>query len=548
MIETFHAALDAFLQPILIVMLLGTGVFLTLRLGFIQFRRFGHGIAVARGKYDDPDNPGDVSHFQALTTALSATVGIGNIAGVAIALHFGGPGAIFWMWVTAVLGMATKFTEVTLAQKYRKIETGGDALLGSVSGGPMYYIERGLGKQWKPLAMFVAFALMMVAFLNGNAIQANTIADLMNSNFGVPMWMTGLVTAGLVGVVILGGIERIGKVTGIIAPIMAGIYVFGGLAVLAIHSSEVWSSFMLIFTEAFNPTAGVAGTGVGVFIQTMLWGIRRGLFSNEAGQGSAPIAHSAAKTDEPVSEGVVALLEPFIDTIVICTITALVILTTGVWKQTTPTALILSSGDMTYVQQTPERFVPASVDATTQILVENGQVNSSDESPILLAWHDVAVTQLYTDEQLQQAFSGTIIPSQDVAKDKNGTTYNTLYGQAVETGAPLTQWAYTSALGDTGTYIVLLCVFLFAVSTAISWSYYGDRCVIYLFGTKAILPYKVLYVLWHFVGSVTALSTIWSWGDTALAFVTIPNVLALLLLSGVVAKMTHDYFEKLEER
>ncbi len=279
------------------------------------------------GKYDDPDDPGDVSHFQALTTALSATVGIGNIAGVAIAIHFGGPGAIFWMWVTAMFGMATKYTEVTLAQQYREISPGSDGSKGTISGGPMYYIEKGLGKKWKPMAAFVAFGIMLTAFLSGNAIQANSIADLFNSEFNIPMWMSGLGTAAFVGLVILGGIQRIGKVTSVIAPIMALLYVVGGITVLVINADMVWPAFRSIFVEAFNPSAGIAGTGAGLFIQTLLWGVRRGLFSNEAGQGSAPIAHSAAKTKDPSSEGVVALLEPFIDTIIICTFTSLIILT-----------------------------------------------------------------------------------------------------------------------------------------------------------------------------------------------------------------------------
>ena len=203
-IEAVKGAIDAVLEYPLLIMLLGTGLFLTIRLGFIQFRKLGHGIAVVRGKYDDPNDPGDVSHFQALTTALSATVGIGNIAGVAIAIHWGGPGAVFWMWITALLGMATKYSEVTLAQRFREVENTDSQMVGTVSGGPMYYIERGLGKKWKPLAVFVAIALMLTAFLTGNAIQANTVADLMNSEFGIPMWVTGLFTAALVGGVILG--------------------------------------------------------------------------------------------------------------------------------------------------------------------------------------------------------------------------------------------------------------------------------------------------------------------------------------------------------
>ncbi len=279
----------------MVILLLGTGVFLTLRLGFIQVRRLGHGFKVTSGAYDDPDEPGDVSHFQALTTALSATVGIGNIAGVAIAIHWGGPGALFWMWVTAALGMATKYTEVTLAQKYRNVEaTHGHAWEGTVSGGPMYYIEKGLGPNWKWMAMAFAFILGVTAFMTGNAIQANTVADTIRTTFGVPVWITGLISSGVVAAVILGGISRIGKVTAILAPSMAAIYVLGALIIISLNADAVIPAFELIFREAFNPTAGVAGTGVGAFLVTLMWGVRRGLFSNEAGQGSAPIAHAAA--------------------------------------------------------------------------------------------------------------------------------------------------------------------------------------------------------------------------------------------------------------
>ncbi|MDE0474469.1 MAG: amino acid carrier protein, partial [Gammaproteobacteria bacterium] len=288
----------------MVILLLGVGVFLTLRLGFVQVRRLGHGFAVTSGKYDDPDEPGDVSHFQALTTALSATVGIGNIAGVAIAIHWGGPGALFWMWVTAALGMATKFTEVTLAQKYRQVEKpdhDAHKWEGTVSGGPMYYIERGLGARWKWMAVFFAIMLGLTAFLTGNAIQANTVSDSMRTIFGIPATVSGLVTSGVVALVILGGITRIGRVTGILAPVMAAVYCLGALVILLFNAADIVPALGLIFREAFNPTAGVAGTGVGAFLVTLMWGVRRGLFSNEAGQGSAPIAHAAAKTDEPVS-------------------------------------------------------------------------------------------------------------------------------------------------------------------------------------------------------------------------------------------------------
>ena len=535
--ETMEFLLDAVnnvLEKILMVTLLGTGLWLTFRLGFIQFRRLGHGIKVVSGKYDDPNAPGDVSHFQALTTALSATVGIGNIAGVAIAIHWGGPGAIFWMWVTALLGMATKFTEVTLAQKYR-VE---DKMKGGISGGPMYYIEHGLGKRWKPMAMFFAFSLIIMAFISGNAIQANTLADLVNTLFEIPTWITGCITAALVGLVIIGGISRIGKVTSVLAPSMAALYVFGGLLVLVMNAGEIIPSFKLIFTEAFNPTAGVAGTGTGVFLQTLLWGVRRGLFSNEAGQGSAPIAHSAAKTDEPVSEGVVALLEPFIDTLIICSITAMVILTTGVWNKTTPTTIDFSSGDLTYQTKTPIGHTEHN--NVTTIHFRDG-VHLSDT---LLSWHEVPVNKVFTDEAMRLPFSGHIAVADGVAITNDGSAVQVLYAEAVENAAPMTMWAYREGLGNFGVFIVVLCVLLFAISTAISWSYYGDRCAIYLFGTKAILPYRIIYVAMHFIGAILSLNVVWDLGDLAMSMGTIPNVIALVMLSGVARQLTKKYFEE----
>ncbi len=541
--------INRFVAPIMVVGLVGTGIFLTLRLKFIQFRRFGHGVLVASGRYDDPDEPGDVSHFQALTTALSATVGIGNIAGVAMAIHFGGPGAIFWMWITALLGMATKFSEVTLAQQYRTVEVGEGVATwkGSVSGGPMYYIERGLGPKWKPLAIFFAFMLMVTSFMTGNAVQANTVATQVAENFGVDTWITGLVTATLVGVVIIGGIRRIGAVTGVLAPIMAAIYVMGGLLVLGIHYDQVLPSLGLIFTEAFNPTAGVAGTGAGIFIFTMVYGVQRGLFSNEAGQGSAPIAHSAAKTDEPVSEGSVALLEPFIDTILICTMTALVIVSTGVWEARVPTQISLSNANISYVAGDRESGFQR-VTSPAELSVENGQVVGADDTP-RFAFHSVAVEELYLDPDQTEPFSGMIYPSRNVAEDESGRTVTVLYGDAVRSSSPLTSLGFERGLepigmGGLGRMIVFISVLLFGISTAISWSYYGDRCANYLWGEKAILPYKMIFVIMHFIGATLAVTTIWDLGDVALSLVTLPNVLALLLLSGTLVKVTNNYFDR----
>ncbi|MDT8341550.1 MAG: sodium:alanine symporter family protein [Longimicrobiales bacterium] len=532
--------------PFMVILLIGTGFFLTVRLGFVQIRRLAHGFAVATGRYDDPDEPGDVTHFQALTTALSATVGIGNIAGVAIAIHWGGPGAIFWMWVTAAVGMATKYAEVTLAQRYRDVVPSDDPHVkqGTVSGGPMYYIERGLGPAWKPMAIFFAVLLGFTAFLTGNAVQANTVADTIQATFGVPVWATGLVTATVVALVILGGITRIGRVTSILAPSMAAVYVLGALVIIAANLDQLVPSFLLIFREAFNPSAGVAGAGMGAFLVTLMWGVRRGLFSNEAGQGSAPIAHAAAKTDEPVSEGVVALLEPFIDTIVICTMTAMVIIMTGVWDDRHPTEVALSGGDLSFVELTEAGRYHA-VAAPTEILVEDGRQDASRVHTPLLAWHEVAVEELYTDPGQTVPFVGTILPTRGVAVGQDGTEYTSLYGPAVESGAPLTMLGFQRGLpGTFGQYIVLISVLLFAVSTAISWSYYGDRCAHYLFGSRAIIPYKAVFVLMHFLGAVVPLAVVWALGDVALAIVIIPNLIALILLSGKVKEMSESYFER----
>ena len=541
-------AINNVLRWPLVIGLLGTGLFLTIKLGFVQFRRLGHGFAVATGRYDDPDEPGDVTHFQALTTALSATVGVGNIAGVALAIHIGGPGALFWMWVTALLGMATKYSEVTLAQQYRDVhvDQDGKAWEGSVSGGPMYYIERGLGRNWKPVAMFFAFALMLTSFMTGNAVQANTVATQVFDSFGVPVWITGLITATIVGVVILGGISRIGKVTSIVAPVMAAVYVAGALLILILNIGAIPAAFVRIFSEAFNPVSGVAGTGAGVFLLTMLYGVQRGLFSNEAGQGSAPIAHSAAKTDEPVSEGVVALLEPFIDTIIICTMTGLVLVTTGAFEATAPAQVDLNQSNVTIVEG--DRTAGYTTYLGTEAISYANGVPENAAGP-RVGRFTVGIDSLFLDEAQTVPFTGTIDAATKAVLTADGQVVETFYANTVRTSAPLTTLAFERGLspiglGGVGRFIVLISVILFAVSTSISWSYYGDRCANYLFGTKAILPFKAIFVVMHFVGAVLAVTTIWDLGDVALSLVTLPNVLALLLLSPVLKKLTDSYFER----
>jgi AGCS family alanine or glycine:cation symporter len=521
-------------------------------------------VAVTTGKYDDPNEPGDIPHFQALTTALSATVGIGNIAGVALAIHYGGPGALLWMWVTAVLGMATKFSEVTLAQHYRDVELAGEgdqpSWLGTVAGGPMYYIEKGLGSNWTWMAILSAALLGITSFLTGNANQANTVTDTLEAysgTFGLDPFVMSVivaaVVAGLIAVVIIGGVTRIGRVTSIVAPVMAAIYVLGGLTILALNAPEVPGAVARIFTEAFNPQSGVAGTGAGIFLLTMIYGVQRGLFSNEAGMGSAPIAHSAAQTDEPVSEGVVALLEPLIDTIIVCTITGLAIVVTGVWDDAVPTTLDLDGGAHSYRVE-DEGGIIADEEPPTEIRIVDGAAQVETGTPEF-AWNQAVVDSFYVDcaggceqpSDFRQPFTGTLDTERGVAVGEDGTEYGTLYGPAVESGAPLTQLAFArglAPLGDWGGLIVVFSVLLFAISTSISWSYYGDRCAIYLFGEDAVLPYKVAFVAINFLGGIAPLATVWAIGDIALGLVIIPNLVAVVLLSGKLKELTDSYFDR----
>lgn len=521
-------------MPLMVIMLLGFGIFITLRLGFIQIRKFKHGLKVLSGHYHDSKDQGDVNHFQALSTALSATVGIGNIAGVAIAIHYGGPGALFWMWVTAIFGMAIKYAECTLAIKYREINDDG-----SVSGGPMYYIEKGLGQNWKWLAIIFAGAAVICSFLTGNAVQANTVADTMNSSFGIPPFATGIITATLVGVVILGGIKRIGIVTARLVPVMAVLYVLGAFLILLMNHTEIIPTLALIFTSAFDPVAGAFGVGSGAFMVTFVWGIKRGLFSNEAGQGSAPIAHAAAKTDEPVREGVVALLEPFIDTLVVCTMTGLVIIITGAWESHHQATINPNDSEISYVMDAPA--------TETTLYFENGvPVNGS------ILRYNAPVDTLYTDTNRQNPLQGsvTMVDNQFVILDTEEQTISRVYGGVIENGAPLTSRAFEMGLSPLfagGGLLVTICVLLFGVSTSISWSYYGDRSAQYLFGDRSVFYYRVVYIGMHFVGAVASLTMIWTVGDIMLGIMTIPNLIALFFLSGVVYKVSKSYFDNLED-
>ena len=439
-LEHFTEVFSGWISMPLTIILIGTGLFVTLALGFIQIRRFKHSFEVVSGKYDNPDDEGDVTHFQALSAALSATIGIGNIAGVAIAIRLGGPGALFWMWVTALLGMALKYAECTLSHRYRVINEDGSA-----SGGPMYYIEKGLGPKWKSLAVFFASCAVICSFCTGNMNQANTIAQTFAS-YNVPIWFSGLFIALLVGLVIIGGIKRIAAVASKLVPTMAVLYVLGALIILINHANYILPSFISIFKEAFSLEAGWGG-----LLTVIMWGVRRGLYSNEAGQGSAPIAHAAAKTKESAREGAVALMGPFIDTIIVCTMTGLAILSTNV----------LNTTDLTGALLTREAF-------------------------------------------------------------RSGFSF-----------AP-----------DIGSFIVNIAVLLFAYTTMVAWSYYGDRSIEYLAGPKAIKPYRWVYVFFNFLGAVLPLTFVWNFGDIALSLMTIPNLIGVILLTGSLKKITADYFNR----
>jgi AGCS family alanine or glycine:cation symporter len=531
--------------PLLAIVLLGTGLFVTLRLGFIQVRGFKHGVDIARGVYDNPEDEGDLVHFQALTTALSATVGIGNIAGVAIAIRLGGPGALFWMWLTAVFGMALKYAECTLALAHRKVNEDG-----SISGGPMYYIEMGLGRRWRWMALIFAACAAISSFGGGNMNQSNTLADQIESyttslGFPVPTFWTGLIFATLVALVIIGGIRRIGRVTSILAPGMALLYVAGALLILILNFDKIIPSLALIVEQAFAPRPLVGGAA-GSLLMTVMWGIRRGLFSNEAGQGSAPIAHATAKTDEPVREGLVASLGPFIDTLVICTMTGLVIVLTGAYKDK-----VEQTFDATTLEAVVDRTVSDERLAELRETRTGGRLEVVDGQ--LLAGGLVALDAVIEDPWLSDPDGRPWTGQLDVAADgglsvADGGVTPEVRGNALLIGAPLTARGFQIGLGATGTLIVTLAVILFAVSTAISWSYYGDRSVEYLFGSGAIRIYRWIFIFFFFVGAMLPLKAVWTFGDVALGLMSFPNLVALVLLTGSVVAMTKDYYSRKHER
>ncbi len=538
--------------------LLGTGIFFTIYLGLPQLRYFKHAIRIVKGKFDHPEDVGDTSHFQALTTALSGTVGTGNIAGVALAIHLGGPAALFWMLVTAVLGMCTKFVEVTISHKYRDILPDG-----SISGGPMYYMKKRMnittrsGKVIRTGAIlggFFAFATILSSFGTGSLPQINSISDSMFSSFGINHTLTGGVLAVLLGLVIIGGIKRIAKVTSTLVPLMAFIYFVGAFLVIATNYENILPSLGSIFTDAFTGSAAVGGFLGAGFAFTFNKGVNRGLFSNEAGQGSAPIAHSAARAQEPVSEGMVAILEPFIDTIIICTLTGLVLLSTGVWNEKFENRfeqadLVILDGTYTETDNDDRALMYRVFSNDTSLALYTGSLHVSNgqvETDGLTIIHaesfaeDVIVTRgksLYTGPI---PVKGGVVQFGDISSEEE--VYFT--GRSLIHSAALTTEAFKrSVMGDWGQYIVSIGLLLFAFSTAISWSYYGGRAVTYLFGTKYVIVYRLIYVVGFFIASFIDTTIVWNLSYITIAIMTIPNLFGLLVLRKDIKETIGNYWK-----
>lgn len=529
----------AFYFPFL---LLGVGLFFTIYLKFPQIRYFKHGWRVVTGKYDRSRDPGDTTHFQALTTALSGTIGTGNIGGVALAIFLGGPAALFWMWATAFLGMTTKFVEVTLSHKYR-VQTED----GTMAGGPMYYMSRGLNMKW--LAVIFAMATVLSSFGTGNMPQSNNIAQAMETTFGIPgIWVGGVLSV-LLALVILGGISRIAAFSSRIVPFMSVIYIIGSFAVIFYNLDNLIPSFVAVFANAFTGSAAVGGFVGASFAFAFNMGVARGLYSNEAGQGSAPIAHAAAKTKEPAEEGMVSILEPFIDTIIICTLTGMVILASGAWYEKYDNRF--DHADMRVIagiyndqladdQRQLARYLSRQ---DSEIQVYNGQVTvvngalEPGEYTILNARSVAENVRILIGGETP--YTGTL----DVANGRFTRDNIQVFGESLLHSAALTTMAFSKGFfGDYGQYIVAIGLMLFAFSTAIAWSYYGDRAMIYLAGPRSVMPYRVLYVAGFFIAAVADTTLIWKVAAVAIVLMTLPNLFGLILMRREMKDTVNKYW------
>jgi len=534
--------------------LLFAGVFFTIYLKFPQIRYFKHALKVVKGKFDKSTDEGDTSHFQALATALSGTVGTGNIAGVALAVYLGGPAALFWMLVTAALGMTTKFVEVTLSHKYREKTHDG-----TIAGGPMYYMKNadfrlfGLKLNLKWMAAIFAIATVFSSFGTGSLPQINSISNSIFTTFGIDHWITGLTLAILLGLVIIGGIKRIAQVTSRLVPTMALIYFIGALLVIFYNYENIIPSIISVFSDVFTGSAAAGGFLGSALIFAFNRGVNRGLFSNEAGQGSAPIAHAAAKAHEPVSEGMVAILEPFIDTIVICSLTGLVILSSGVWNEKHENEFQMTDLvvlNKTYSEQNPEdkKELFQYLNYNREIDLYTGQLEIIDGimQNQLSLMHARSIAEDIVFYRLGQRYTGEVEVENGMLIDPQGEF--SLSGKSLVHSAPLTTIAFTrSFLGEYGKYIVSIGLLLFAFSTAISWSYYGDRAMTFLFGPKSIIYYRLIYVIGFFVASFVDTTIIWTFSGITIALMTLPNLVGILLLRTEMKETVKKYWIDFKE-
>ncbi len=554
--EGFLHALDGLLGAAVYFpwLLLLVGLFFTLYLGFPQIRYFKRAWGILSGRHTRPDAEGDTSHFQALSTALSGTVGTGNIGGVALAISLGGPAALFWMWATAFVGMTTKFVEVTISHKYRVKDD-----QGRIAGGPMYFMERALPldlhvgndrvlRFGKWLAVFFAIATILSTLGSGNMPQSNNMASGLNASFGIPTWVSGAVLATALFLVIIGGIRWIARVASTIVPVMGVLYTIGAFAVIASNLDQVVPSFLAVFRDAFTGSAAGGGFLGASFAYAFNRGVNRGLFSNEAGQGSAPIAHAAARGDEPVSEGMVSLLEPFIDTLVICTLTGLVILSSGVWKEKFDNEFQAFDTDFIVGVYTDDD--PADVKILFDHLHGHAPLDRANgtfdvvggrlEQTGVTVLHNRSVAEDVVFLADGEPFTGEITLADGVLVDDVA-----MHGKSLLHSVPLTAEAFKqSFLGDYGQYAVTLGLVLFAFSTAVAWSYYGDRAVTYLFGgsTAAVLPYRLLYVAAFFLATVVDTSLVWLVSAVTLALMALPNLFGIVLLAREMKATVRDYW------
>lgn len=537
--------------------LLGTGLFFTIYLVFPQIRYFKYAFKIIRGKFDRDGDVGDTSHFQALTTALSGTVGTGNIAGVALAVHLGGPAALFWMLMTALIGMTTKFVEVTLSHKYRD-----RAADGSILGGPMYFMKKRLNlklpsgkviKTGKWMAVVFAVATVFSSFGTGSLPQINSISNSMFETFSVPHVITGAILTVLLAFVIVGGIKRIAKVTQTLVPVMAVIYFIGAFLVILYNYENILPSLASIVFDVFtgsSATGGFLGASVAFAINR---GVTRGLFSNEAGQGSAPIAHAAARAHEPVSEGLVSLLEPFIDTIVICMLTGMTLLASGVWNQKYDnrfqmTDLEVLSGIYEDESDAGRKLLGNHISGDEKLIQFSGTLNVLNGEVVndVSMIHSRSLAANIRIVKAGQPYSGTLNISNGKVVVQDGIQ---VYGKSLLHSAPLTTVAFSQSwLGEYGKYIVSIGILLFAFSTAISWSYYGSTAMTFLFGAKSIIWFKIVYALGFFIASFVDTTIIWVFSGITIALMTIPNLIGILVLHREVKTEVKSFWKEYSTR